>query len=177
MITDTTNGKFQNTDDKKLSDRITLKLLDGGLSETAADSRKVFQSAYVTDTRLMGVLGMRICWHLPDNLHYKYQYQFFYFDAEEYGFDRYESGLSPICCRDYHQDPSVVREYASSMFGGLGARKREIDEKQAIYILQRYAAFNRAHGIPMPSPSPPRPSIRQGPRRISPSVSSSPYPH
>lgn len=152
MITDTTNGKFQNTDDKKLSDRITLKLLDGGLSETAADSRKVFQSAYVTDTRLMGVLGMRICWHLPDNLHYKYQYQFFYFDAEEYGFDRYESGLSPICCRDYHQDPSVVREYASSMFGGLGARKREIDEKQAIYILQRYAAFNRAHGIPMPSP-------------------------
>ena len=54
MITDTTNGKFQNTDDKKLSDRITLKLLDGGLSETAADSRKVFQSAYVTDTRLMG---------------------------------------------------------------------------------------------------------------------------
>ena len=84
---------------------------------------------------------------------HKYQYQFFYFDAEEYGFDRYESGLSPICCRDYHQDPSVVREYASSMFGGLGARKREIDEKQAIYILQRYAAFNRAHGIPMPSPS------------------------
>ena len=82
MITDTTNGKFQNTDDKKLSDRITLKLLDGGLSETAADSRKVFQSAYVTDTRLMGVLGMRICWHLPDNLHYKYQYQFRQNDVE-----------------------------------------------------------------------------------------------
>ena len=153
MTNNTTAGSGLNRKNSHLSERMTLRLLGGGLSETADSSRKEFQSAYVTDTRLMGVLGMRICWHLPDNTHYKYQYQFFYFDAEEYGFDRYESGLSPICCRDYHQDPSVVREYASSMFGGLGARKREIDEKQAIYILQRYAAFNRAHGIPMPSPS------------------------
>ena len=153
MTNNTTAGSGLNRKNSHLSERMTLRLLGGGLSETADSSRKEFQSAYVTDTRLMGVLGMRICWHLPDNTHYKYQYQFFYFDAEEYGFDRYESGLSPICCRDYHQDPSVVREYASSMFGGLGARKREMDEKQAIYILQRYAAFNRAHGIPMPSPS------------------------
>lgn len=153
MTKDTTDMKIQNPKDRKLSERMTLRLIDGGLSETARGKRREFHSAYVTDTRLMGVLGMRICWHLPENLHYRYLYQFFYFDAEEYGFDRYESGLSPICCQHYNQDPVVVKEHACSMFGGLGAKKREITEKQAVYILRRYASFNREHGIPLPPPS------------------------
>ena len=59
----------------------------------AEGSRKEFISAYVTDTRLMGVTGMYVHWALPENSHMTHLHQFFYFDAEECGFDTYRSVL------------------------------------------------------------------------------------
>lgn len=117
-------------------------VLRGGLLDSAATSRKEFVSAYVTNTRLMGVLGMYIHFKLPDNFVQKDLHQFFYFDAEEYGFETYHSVLGENRVR--------VFEIESSLIGGLGGRKIPITEEQARCLLQEYAAFNRAHNIPLP---------------------------
>ena len=70
-----------------------FKVLKGGLLDSAVSSRKLFVSAYVTNTRLMGVLGMYIHFKLPDNQALEDLHQFFYFDAEDYGFESYYSVL------------------------------------------------------------------------------------
>ena len=70
-----------------------FKVIKGGLSETAFTGSRQFVSAYVTDTRLMGVVGVYIHWYLPQNTLLKHFHQFFYMDAEEFGFDSYESVL------------------------------------------------------------------------------------
>ncbi len=150
MNKDTTVGYGSNT--AKSIRKNDFSVISGGLSETAASSRREFHYAYVTNTRLMGVLGMRICWRLPDNTHYRYQYQFFYFDAEEYGLDRYESGLSTSCRAQYDREPAAFRTIAASMFGGLGGRKREINENQALFLLRHFVSFNKSRGIPLPQP-------------------------
>lgn len=59
-----------------------FKVIRGGLLDSANTSRKTFVSAYVTNTRLMGVLGMYIHFKLPDNKALFDLHQFFYFDAE-----------------------------------------------------------------------------------------------
>ena len=59
-----------------------FQILRGGLAESAATSRKEFVSAYITDTRLMGVVGLVVHWQLPENLSKDHFFQFFYMDAE-----------------------------------------------------------------------------------------------
>lgn len=95
-----------------------LKVLRGGLLDNAATSRKIFVSAYVTNTRLMGVLGMYIHFRLPDNQLLGDLHQFFYFDAEEYGFETYKSVLGDNLDR--------VNEIERSLIGGLGGQKRPL---------------------------------------------------
>ena len=72
-----------------------FKVLDGGLLETSAKSRKKFIKAFITNTRLMGVVGITIHWKLIDNSVNTEFWQCFYLDAEEYGFDSYESVVGP----------------------------------------------------------------------------------
>ena len=43
-----------------------FQILRGGVAESAATSRKEFVSAYITDTRLMGVVGLVVHWQLPE---------------------------------------------------------------------------------------------------------------
>ena len=117
-------------------------VLRGGLLDSAATSRKEFVSAYITNTRLMGVLGMYMHFKLPDNLVQRDLHQFFYFDAEEYGFETYHSVLG--------ENRTRIFEIENSLIGGLGGKKIPLTEKQAQYLLQEYAEFNRAHNIPLP---------------------------
>ena len=119
-----------------------FKVIRGGLLDSANTSRKTFVSAYVTNTRLMGVLGMYIHFELPDNKALFDLHQFFYFDAEEYGFETYDSILGP--------DDGRVSEIESSLIGGLGGEKIDLTLKEAQYILQEYVRFNRRGNIPMP---------------------------
>ena len=83
---------MSNSKDKKLpvstskkgisKSMIQIDTLDGGAIESYKTGNKVFRSAYVTDTRLMGVLSIGITWYLPDN-NFKYKFdQFFYIDVE-----------------------------------------------------------------------------------------------
>ncbi len=59
-------------------------LLEGGLCSSIPDARKRFMSAYVTNTRLMGVLALYAHWSVAGggDIH-----QFFYIDCEETGLE------------------------------------------------------------------------------------------
>lgn len=123
-------------------DRNRFTVLRGGLADSIASEKKEFVSAFVTDTRLMGVLGMYIHFSLPENPDISELHQFFYFDAEEYGFESYKSVLG-----DY---PDKVAETENMVIGGLGGQKIEITLREAKALLAEYTAFNKLHHIPLP---------------------------
>lgn len=126
--------------------RANFTLINGGLSETAADSTKEFVSASITDTRLMGVVGMYVHWSLPENSHMTHLHQFFYFDAEETGFDTYRSVLS-----DGNQDDTEeIADIENCLLGGLGGKKINLSEKEARYMLQSYVELNLKSGLSLP---------------------------
>lgn len=119
-----------------------LKVLRGGLLDTAITSRKDFVSAYVTNTRLMGVIGMHIHFKLPDNEILHDFHQFFYFDAEEYGFETYKSILG--------DDAERIKEIEGSLIGGLGGEKIPLNFEEAKAILHEYVLYNVTRNIPLP---------------------------
>ena len=119
-----------------------FKVIRGGLLDSANTSRKTFVSAYVTNTRLMGVVGMYIHFNLPDNKALFDLHQFFYFDVEEYGFETYDSVLGT--------DEERVFQIESSLIGGLGGEKISLTLKEAQYILQEYVHYNDRENIPLP---------------------------
>lgn len=122
----------------RLLNKSELKLIKGGLCDSPASRSISFISAYVTDTRLMGVIYMYAHWIIDDeDLH-----QFFYFDCEEHGFERYKS----VKGNDMAQIVMVEQSFA----GGLGGRQIDITEKQTRAMLQKYVDFNNSHNIKLP---------------------------
>ena len=119
-----------------------LTVLRGGLLDSAATSRKTFISAYITNTRLMGVVGMYMHFRLPDNQTLGELHQFFYFDSEEFGFENYQSVLG--------RNPMRLSEIENSLIGGLGGEKIQVTLREACYLLQEYVRFNKKHQIPLP---------------------------
>lgn len=119
-----------------------LTVLRGGLLDSAATSRKTFVSAYITNTRLMGVVGMYMHFRLPDNQTLGELHQFFYFDSEEFGFENYQSVLG--------RNPMRLSEIENSLIGGLGGEKIQVTLREACYLLQEYVRFNKKHQIPLP---------------------------
>ena len=126
--------------------RARFKVINGGLSESAESSCKEFVSATITDTRLMGVVGMYVHWKLPDNCHLTHLHQFFYFDAEETGFDTYRSVLG---CGDDSETEEIL-DVENYLLGGLGGRKINITQREARYMLQSYVALNLRSDLPLP---------------------------
>lgn len=125
-----------------------FNLIKGGLCETVHDSVKEFVGAALTDTRLMGVISMTVHWRLPENSQMTDLYQFFYFDAEEEGFESY----SGILGSDSPEDRQRVLKTGNEMSGGLGGDQVSITEREARYILQSYAEFNAKNDIVLPAP-------------------------
>ena len=123
-----------------------FKVIDGGLSETSSDSRKKFISAYITNTRLMGVVGIVVHWKLTDNETNTELYQCFYLDAEEYGFDSYECVVGP------DNDETEDRAFAMSerLLGGLGGSRVKISENEMRSLVQDYVFMNTKKGIEIP---------------------------
>ncbi len=131
------------------NNNLPFKVITGGLAESVDSSKKEFAAAYLTDTRLMGVVGMYVHWYLPDNTRHKELYQLFYFDAEEHGFDNYKS----LLCSGSSDDAILVAKAENTLFGGLGGKQVYITEDEACFMLQKYANFNETHNLPMPSGS------------------------
>lgn len=122
--------------------KTTLTVIEGGLSPYLKNTPKEFAGAYITNTRLMGVMGMYVHWKLPHYPSCPDFHQFFYFDAEEYGFESYRSVIG-----------NRVEEIAAieqTMINGLGGKKNELTEREVLAILWKYLLFNKEHNIPMP---------------------------
>lgn len=126
-----------------------LTVIEGGLLTAEKNRKKHFISAYVTDTRLMGVLAVYAHWELDalpslfddaddnDDLH-----QFFYIDCEEAGLETY-NGI-------YGNDRDEIDMVEQALIGGLGAKKIDITEYQLRGLLTHYKKFNQHQGLPLP---------------------------
>ncbi|MCI2061273.1 MAG: hypothetical protein LKJ83_00640 [Eubacteriaceae bacterium] len=119
-----------------------LKVIEGGIKPKELCGKR-FVSAYVTDTRLMGALGMHIHWAVIDSTDAEDFHQFFYFDTEEYGFETYKSL--------WVNDRKSVESIEHSMIDCLGGSKIPVTETEARMLLNEYADFNESHDIEMPA--------------------------
>ena len=119
-----------------------LTVIEGGLAASIDKRPKYFLSAYVTDTRLMGVLAVHACWKIPYGDELSDFHQFFYIDCEEMGLETYKSFLD--------SDPSEIEMAEQALVGGLGASKIEISERQLMELLTEYRLFNENHKLPLP---------------------------
>lgn len=117
-------------------------VIKGGAAAALSNNRRRFLSGFITDTRLMGVVGLYIHWELSNIDFISDFHQFFYFDAEEYGFETYKSLLGS------DQDALAIMEQA--LIGGLGGNKVNVSEREATFLVQKYVAMNEAMNIPMP---------------------------
>ena len=132
------------------SERPGLRVLDGGRSLPVSQMRTVFHSAYVTNTRLMGVLAICARFRItaPGSDHndpesWEELHQFFYIDCEEAGLEEYQQIRG--------DDIEGARRIEQSLTGGLGAEKIDLSEHQLRLLLQYYQRFNHSHGLPMPA--------------------------
>ena len=119
--------------------------LDGSPYEKSEEQKPyTFQDAWVTDTRLMGVNAMCIHWkdRLDSDVH-----QFFYFDAIDTGFERFQEITG--------NDEKAIRDAEVSFAGGLGGRKIDISETEALYLIHAFQLVNKKTGE-----TPPRIGIR-----------------
>ena len=89
-----------------------FKVIKGGAAAAVSNYHRKFLSAFITDTRLMGVVGMYIHWELSNNDYITDFHQFFYFDSEEYDRDYKSSD---------NYDEIIMTEQA--LIGGLGGNK------------------------------------------------------
>ncbi|MCG8483189.1 MAG: hypothetical protein MJA31_07780 [Clostridia bacterium] len=111
-----------------------------GNNNQKEEKKKIFVSSYVTDTRLMGVIGMYIHWKMGEEDFY----QIFHFDSEEYGFDNYKS--------IYGNHGGSLYVEKEAMMGGLGGKYRNINEDEARYILYQFVEMNKKLKLPLPEP-------------------------
>lgn len=119
-----------------------LKVITGGLVSDISHVAKHFESAYVTDTRLMGVLAVYAHWTMSEGP-CKELHQFFYIDCEEAGLETYTS------LRGEFGDEAMQVEQA--LVGGLGAAKVSLSEKQLRWLMNHWRQFNDRQNLPMPA--------------------------
>lgn len=119
-----------------------FKVIQGGLSSDISSYSKHFVSAYVTDTRLMGVLAVYAHWHVGDEYPAPDLHQFFYIDCEEAGLETYRSFRG-----DFGKEAQLAEQ---ALVGGLGARKVPLTERQLRLLMTRWRDFNKRRGLPLP---------------------------
>lgn len=124
-------------------------MIEGGLLTAEKKSKKYFVSAYVTDTRLMGVLAVYAHFKtevagsgFDDHADGEDLHQFYYIDCEEMGLETYKSILG--------NDIEEIELVEQALVGGLGARKKDITERQLRALLTYYKNFNKHNGLPLP---------------------------
>jgi len=123
-------------------------VIEGGLLTAEKNAEKHFISAYVTDTRLMGVLAVYARWRrtvpgtLPIDNESADLHQFFYIDCEEMGLETYKSVSG--------NDREEIDLVEQALVGGLGAKKIDLTERQLRGLLEFYKSFNQHHGLPLP---------------------------
>ncbi|MBR3147456.1 MAG: hypothetical protein IKF54_04855 [Eubacterium sp.] len=116
-----------------------FRVIKGGLEDSPREEEEqkpyAFVSAWITDTRLMGVNAMRVIWkdRLGNDIH-----QFFYFDAVDTGFERFQEIAG--------SDEKELREAEISFAGGLGGKKFGLSEEEALFLIQDFLRVNKKTG-------------------------------
>lgn len=123
--------------------RPKLTVIEGGISYLLETREKFLVSAYITNTRLMGVLAIYAHWKIQGTDESSDLHQFFYIDCEEVGFETYKSIVG--------NDTEEIAMAEQAITGGLGADKIDISHRQLSGILTYYKEFNQCHNLPMPS--------------------------
>lgn len=118
-----------------------LRLIEGGILPKEKCARR-FISSTVTNTRLMGAMGLYIHWEVLGSTETSDLHQFFYLDSEEFGLESY-TGI-------WHNDYTEIDAVAHTMMSCLGGRNTQLTEKEARVLLCSFAGFNRAHGLQLP---------------------------
>lgn len=124
-----------------------FKVIRGGLADLQNINNpkgETFKSAYVTDTRLMGVLSVGISWTMDGKNDSPEFHQFFYMDVEEYGLENYKSILS--------DDMDLYDDIQRELIGGLGGRIVSITLREAMWLIQKYARLSVTRGYNLPEP-------------------------
>jgi hypothetical protein len=107
-----------------------FKVIKGRGKKTPVPNYR-FKKGYATNTRLMGVVGMKLFWETEEGDEYV---QFFHLDCEEYGIDGFES-LANASGFD-------IEIVTAKMMGGLGGTLVEIEEQEGIYLLNEVYKIN-----------------------------------
>lgn len=111
-----------------------LKVLKGGKSSSLINEYR-FAGGEITDTRLMGVVGMHLHWILPYDTEDRDLHQFYYYDIEELGLESMAVYIG--------EDQIAVDVTAKSIFGGLGGTLRPLTEREARYLANFMIAETR----------------------------------
>jgi hypothetical protein len=90
----------------------------------------------------MGVVGLYIHWEIEAGSFASDFHQFFYFDAEEYGFETYRSISG--------NDMSEISYIEQALMGGLGGQKIDLTQKEAAFLIQSYVNMNRLISAHLP---------------------------
>ncbi len=121
-------------------------IIEGGLhAKDSAASHKLI-SAWITDTRLMGVCCVKAHWLVETPEESFDMFQFFYFDWQEYGLETFE-------CFSGEQNPEMAESVEAVEHGlsaGLGGNKNPISERELRFLVRSFADFNESKGIPLP---------------------------
>ena len=122
-----------------------LKVIRGGALD-AALPEETFVDAFVTDTRLMGVLVLYIKWELSGiaalGKKSRILHQFFYVETTEDGIESYR-GI-------YGDDEEELRFATQTMLGGLGGKRVPLTMNEAVFLVQRYADMTLGFGKQLP---------------------------
>lgn len=128
-------------------DKKNFEVIKGGISATFTATERTFVSAYATDTRLMGVVATCMHWRLKNDTQVVNFYQFFYYDAEEYGLDTYKSFIG-------NSDDEELESIEHTLIGGLGATKVPLTEDEARFLICHFAKTNHRLNQPLPEGHP-----------------------
>ncbi|NLP30320.1 MAG: hypothetical protein GX363_04230 [Clostridiales bacterium] len=123
---------------------VKLSVIKGGNKKILSMKNRKFISAYVTDTRLMGVLALSIKWQVSTSNGNSIVDQFFYFDAEEYGLETYKSIIDG--------DEDTITAIELGIIGGLGGDKVSVSEKEAQYLVQSFVKESERLKVSLPEP-------------------------
>ena len=119
-----------------------FKVLKGGLVGPATEKYR-FQDAVCTDTRLMGVLGLRVHWKdMSDPLDPEDIYHFYYYDIEEIGLDYLQVSKA--------RDEEELALLTKRNFGGLGAGFWPLSEQESRYLICRFVEETKRKRQPLP---------------------------
>lgn len=118
-----------------------LKVLKGGKNPSVIN-RYRFAGGEISDTRLMGVVGMHLHWILPYETDDRDLHQFYYYDIEELGLETLSVYIG--------SDQAAVDITGRSIYGGLGGKMVPLEEREARWLANHMVAETKRRGQLLP---------------------------